>query len=74
MTTIRVSDEVKERLEDLKRPDESFDDLLERLSRTEKDVDEIAHTLDSLGGEDIEQRMDEAHTELNDDLDRRRDR
>lgn len=33
MATIRVSDEVKERLENLKRDDESFDDLLDRSSR-----------------------------------------
>jgi predicted CopG family antitoxin len=35
---------VKERLRDLKRDDESFNDLLERLSRTEKDVEQTQKT------------------------------
>ena len=74
MTNIRVSDDVKERLEDLKRPEESFNDLLDRLSRTEKDIDEITDTLRDLGGEDLEQQMDEAHAELNDSLEERLNR
>ena len=57
MSTIRVSDEVKERLRDLKRDDESFNDLLERLSRTEKDVEQIAENLSELGGSDFEERI-----------------
>ena len=58
MSTIRVSDGVKERLRDLKRDDESFNDLLERLSRTEKDVEQTAKNLSELGGDDFEERID----------------
>jgi predicted CopG family antitoxin len=71
MGTIRVSDDVKERLRDLKRDDESFNDLLDRLSRTEKDVEQIAESLPSVDQEDIE-RMDRARSRLNDSLEGRR--
>lgn len=71
MSSIRVSDDVKERLRDLKRDDESFNDLLERLSRTEKDVEEIASNLSAIGGEDFEERTQDAHEELNDSLENR---
>ncbi|WP_436929096.1 DUF7557 family protein [Halosimplex halobium] len=71
MSTIRVSEDVKERLRDLKREDESFNDLLDRLSRTEKDVERIAEDLSSIGGEDFEADMQEAHDELNESLEER---
>jgi len=71
MGTIRVSDEVKERLRDLKRDDESFNDLLDRLSRTEKDVEQIAESLPSVDQEEREQ-MDRARDRLNDSLEERR--
>lgn len=71
MSTIRVSDEVKERLRDLKREDESFNDLLDRLSRTEKDVEQIADNLSSIGGESFEEDMQDAHDELNESLEER---
>jgi len=67
MGTIRVNDDVKERLRDLKRDDESFNDLLDRLSRTEKDVEQIAESLPSVDEADIEQ-MDSARSRLNDSL------
>jgi predicted CopG family antitoxin len=70
MGTIRVSDDVKERLRAKKREGESFNDLLERLSRTEKDVEEIAESLPSFDEEDIE-RMDRARSRLNDSLENR---
>jgi predicted CopG family antitoxin len=72
MSTIRVSDEVKERLRDQKREDESFNDLLDRLSRQEKDVEEIAGSLDFLdeNGE-LEEKMNDAHEELNESLEKR---
>jgi len=41
---------VKERLRDLKRDDESFNDLLDRLSRSEKDVEAIAGSLPPVDG------------------------
>ncbi|MGB9953702.1 putative antitoxin of VAPBC-like toxin-antitoxin system [Haloarcula quadrata] len=71
MSTIRVTDEVKERLRDLKRDDESFNDLLDRLSRSEKDVEAIAESLPSVDEKDIEE-MDEARKRLNESLEDRR--
>lgn len=71
MSTIRVSDEVKERLRDLKREDETFNDLLDRLSRSEKDVEAIAESLSEIGGDDFGERTKEAHEELNESLERR---
>lgn len=38
-TSIRVSDDTKRLLEDLKRDDETFDELLERLASSEKPID-----------------------------------
>jgi predicted CopG family antitoxin len=73
MSTIRVSDEVKERLRDLKRDDESFNDLLDRLSRSEKDVEAIAQSLGEYD-ERKQQEMEEAHRELSVSLDERTDR
>jgi predicted CopG family antitoxin len=73
MSTIRVSDEVKERLRDLKRDDESFNDLLDRLSRSEKDVEAIAQSLGEYD-ERKQQEMEEAHRELSVSLDERADR
>ncbi|QLH78513.1 hypothetical protein HZS55_14980 [Halosimplex rubrum] len=71
MSTIRVSDDVKERLRDLKREDESFNDLLDRLSRSEKDVEEIARSLGAINDGNLGERMEEAHNELNESLERR---
>lgn len=73
MSTIRVSDEVKERLRDLKRDDESFNDLLDRLSRSEKDVEAIAQSLGEYD-ERKQEQMEEAHRELSESLDERTDR
>ena len=38
-TSIRVSEETKEKLDRLKRDDESFDDLLARLASDEEPID-----------------------------------
>ncbi|MWV38550.1 antitoxin VapB family protein [Natrialba sp. INN-245] len=38
-TSIRVSEETKAKLDRLKRGDESFDDLLERLATDEEPID-----------------------------------
>ncbi len=38
-TTIRVSDETKRKLEALKREDETFDELLGRLTRYERPME-----------------------------------
>ena len=37
-TSIRVSDDTKQMLESLKREDETFDELLERLAQSEKPI------------------------------------
>jgi predicted CopG family antitoxin len=37
-TSIRVSDDTKQMLEDLKREDETFDELLERLEQNENPI------------------------------------
>ncbi|QDX41297.1 antitoxin VapB family protein [Salarchaeum sp. JOR-1] len=37
-TTLRVSDDTKALLERLKRDDETFDELLERLAQSEKPI------------------------------------
>ena len=37
-TSIRVSDNTKEMLESLKREDETFDELLERLAKSDKPI------------------------------------
>jgi predicted CopG family antitoxin len=73
MSTIRVTDEVKERLRDLKRDDESFNDLLDRLSRSEKDVEAIAESLGDYG-QRKQERMERAHAELSESLDERASR
>jgi len=71
MSTIRVTDDLKDRLRDLKRDDESFNDLLDRLSRSEKDVEAIAESLPAVDDDDIQQ-MDEARERLNKSLEERR--
>lgn len=38
-TSIRVSDGTKQMLESLKRDDETFDELLERLAQSEQPID-----------------------------------
>lgn len=70
MSTIRVSDEVKERLRDLKRDDESFDDLLDRLSRRGKDVESMAGFLSEFDDGDLESSVRERHEALNESLSR----
>jgi len=48
-TSIRVSDDTKRMLEHLKRDDETFDELLERLAQSEKPID-----IGAWGGEEAE--------------------
>lgn len=68
MSTIRVSEDVKERLRDLKRDDESFNDLLDRLSRSEKDVEEMAGFLSDFDDGSLAEDVQEAHEDLNESL------
>ncbi|MDS0293633.1 DUF7557 family protein [Halogeometricum luteum] len=71
MANIRVKEEVKDRLESLKRDDETFSDLLDRLSRREKDVDRMAGFLEEFDNGHLEEEMGEAHDSLNDSLESR---
>lgn len=68
-----MTDEVKERLEALKRDDESFNDLLDRLSRSEKDVEEMAGFLGEFDDGSLETDVRDAHDELNESLSGRLD-
>ncbi|MFB6309672.1 MAG: antitoxin VapB family protein, partial [Salinirussus sp.] len=69
-SSIRISEETKRKLEARKREGESFDDLLERLARTEKDVEEMAGFAD----EGIGEHMKEKREELNESLEERTER
>jgi predicted CopG family antitoxin len=68
MATIRVTEEVKERLESLKRDDETFSELLDRLSRSEKDVEEMAGFLEEFDDGDLQENVQKTHQSLNDSL------
>lgn len=70
-TSIRISEETKRKLEAVKRPDETFDELLARLAvdRTEADVEELAGFAD----EGIEQHMRQTRSDLDESLDERSD-
>lgn len=60
-TSIRVSDETKEKLERIKRPDESFDDLLSRLAALE---DTMRDSAGAWSGTDKAEGALEAREEL----------
>ncbi|WP_436910018.1 DUF7557 family protein [Halosimplex marinum] len=66
-TSIRISDETKQKLEAIKREGESFDDLLDRLARSDRDVREMA----GFGPEGIDEHMESKRTELNDAFENR---
>lgn len=63
-TTIRVREEVYERLKARKRPDESFSDLLDRLTDRESDFEAGFGALATVDFEralaDLDERFDEA--------------
>jgi predicted CopG family antitoxin len=71
-TSIRITDETKRTLEAVKRPDETFDELLARLAidRTEADVERLA----GFAEEGIDEHMHESRSEFDDSLEERRDR
>lgn len=69
-TSIRISEETKAKLEARKREGETFDELLDRLARTEKDVEEMA----GWGDEDIGEHLDEKREALDESLDDRAER
>lgn len=63
--TIRVSDDVYDRLEARKRDDESFTELLRRLTEQERD---IYAGFGVWEGTDRPERMRDAHEQLNEGL------
>ncbi|SDE99730.1 DUF7557 family protein [Halorientalis regularis] len=67
---IRISKETKRKLETRKQEGESFDDLLNRLARTEKDVEEMA----GFAGEGIGEHVRRKREELNESLEERKER
>jgi len=72
--TIRVSDEIYERLEARKQEDESFTDLLGRLTEEERD---IYAGFGAWSDSDATEKMRDAHEDLNEetgeDVDKFRD-
>ena len=66
-TSIRISEETKQKLEAVKRDDETFDELLDRLvvSRTADDVAAMAGFAD----EGIDDQIEETHKDLSESLD-----
>jgi predicted CopG family antitoxin len=73
-SSIRISEETKRKLEVRKREGESFDDLLDRLARTEKDVEEMGGWLDEDEAEELEEHVQEKREELNESLKQRKGR
>lgn len=66
-TSIRISEKTKQKLEAVKRDDETFDELFDRLAvtRTPDDVAAMA----GFGDEGIEDHMEETHSDLSESLD-----
>jgi predicted CopG family antitoxin len=71
-SSIRISEETKRKLEARKREGESFDDLLDRLARTEKDVEEMGGWLNENEAEKLEEHVQEKREELNESLEQRK--
>lgn len=66
ITSVRISDETKKKLDAIKRDGETFEDLLDRLavSRTLEDVEALAGFAD----EGVEEHMNDNDDELSDSL------
>jgi predicted CopG family antitoxin len=73
-SSIRISEETKRKLEARKQEGESFDDLLDRLARTEKDIEEMGGWLDEDEAEELEEHVQEKREELNESLKQRKGR
>lgn len=71
-SSIRISEETKRKLEAIKRPEETFDELLARLAvdRSEADVEALA----GFGSQGIEAHMKEMRSNGNASLEARTDR
>lgn len=73
-SSIRISEETKRKLEARKREGESFDDLLARLARTEKDVEEMGGWLTDNEADGLAEHVQQKRAELNEALEERKDR
>lgn len=71
-TSIRISEATKQKLEAVKRDDETFDELLDRLAvtRTPDDVEALAGFAEA----GVEEDMENTHEELSDSLEENADR
>lgn len=66
-SSIRIADETKAKLEAVKRDDETFDELLDRLARTDRDVEAMA----GWGDEDLSEHLEAKRAGLNESLETR---
>jgi predicted CopG family antitoxin len=69
-SSIRISDETKKKLELIKREDETYDELLSRLTTTEKDIQERGGFAD----DNVVEDMARAREEMNESLEARSNR
>lgn len=73
-SSIRISEETKRKLEARKREGETFDELLERLARTEKDVDEMGGWLEEEEADEVEEHVKQKREGLNESIEQRKER
>lgn len=71
--TLTIREEVYDRLKSMKRDDESFSDLLERLSGSDKDVMSGFGVLADEGGEEFAAGVEEARERMDRDFKERAD-
>ena len=69
-SSIRISDETKKKLELIKREDETYDELLSRLTTTEKDIQKRGGFAD----DNVVEDMARAREEMNESLEARSNR
>lgn len=73
-SSIRISEETKRALEARKREGETYDELLARLARTEKDVEESGGWLDEDEADALAAHVDRKRAGLSESLEQRKDR
>lgn len=73
-TSIRISEDTKRKLEARKQEDETFDELLARLARTEKDVEEMGGWLDDDEADELTTHVEQKREELTESLEERKER
>jgi predicted CopG family antitoxin len=73
-SSIRISEETKRALEARKREGETYDELLARLARTEKDVEELGGWLDEDEADELAEHVDRKRAGLSESLEQRKER